>query len=850
MEPFLFGRFELRADERQLWKDGRAVPIGARALDVLLALVQRRDRVVGKEELMATAWPGLVVEDNNLTVQVSSLRKLLGAKAIATVPGRGYRFTAERVVREGEGAATPMATATAVPSTVPGNLAAALPPLYGRADDTAAVLAACNGARLVTLCGAGGIGKTSLAAAVARDLAPRCLHGGWIVELAAVRDPAMVVPAVAECLSITLPGHAAALQELANALQTRQLLLVLDNCEHMLGAVAPLAHLLLRVAPGVRLLATSQEPLRVVGENVHRLAPLSVPAPTELATAERFGAVHLFIERVRAQQAGFRPVGAELADVVEICRHLDGIPLALELAAARVPLLGVAGVRSRLGERLHLLTRGTRIALDRHQTLHAALAWSYQLMVPETQSMLRRLGVFTGGFSLEGAQRVAGDANGQKIDVIEQLGLLVDRSLLTIEPGARPRYRMLESMRMFALEQLEAAGEAEATARRHAQAMSEICGLAVRQRDSAWLWAEMNNARIALTWAVGRPGEGIVAVTIATHIAVLLATAGPVPEAMHYLVRVRHLLDAETPPALAARYWQWMGRLGIDGRMPSSQCIEALERAASMFRSLGDHRHVHACHRMIAEAFMHTGDLASATEQLACAERLESRASAPADRMRRLRIAGLLADAAGDHPAALQLAQQALVIAEAQRIHRYRLMLMADMAWVELCMDRPNAAAAQLQDLLRLIEPSPREGLTRAYALAGLTASLTAAGRLEEARAGAPRTIDALRASGMLLARGDIFSWLALASGHPHVAAQVMGATDRFHEQGETRRDRVSRHAQAETLRGLEVALASTDVAFWAAQGRQADEAALARLLEDALATGPIPPIAPMAWDI
>jgi predicted ATPase/DNA-binding winged helix-turn-helix (wHTH) protein len=822
MQNLVFGRIELRPDERRLLIDGVPATLGARAFDLLLALVERRGRVVGKDELLAAAWRGLVVEDNNLTVQVSNLRKLLGPAMIATVTGHGYRFTAEP---------------DPIPAARPGLASQPeLPPLYGRDADVRRVAEACTVSRLVTLCGAGGIGKTSLAAVVARRSADNFAQGSGVVELAAVRDAAMLVPALAQGLGITLPGHAPAQEELLRMLQPRGLLLVLDNCEHLLEALAPLVQALLGAAPGLHILATSQEPLRVPGEHVHRLAPLAVPPPGDFGQAEDFGAVRLFVERVRALQHDFTLSAREVADVVDICRQLDGIALAIEFAAARVPLIGVAGVRSRLGERLRLLTGGSRTAARRHQTLRAALEWSYQLLNPEGQTLLRRLGVFTGGFSLEGAQLVAGDADGVEIDAIEQLGLLVDRSLISVEPGERPRYRMLESMRVFALERLDAAGETDAWQRRHAHAMRSICLTATRQRDSAWLWAEMNNARAALDWALAAAGEGEVAVAIATHTAVVLATAGPVPEAMNNLLRVQHLLNEQTPPPLAARYWQWLGRFGIEGRLPSSRCIDALERAASMFEALGDLRHVHACRRMIAEACMRMGDLAAAQSQLAAASAVETVDGPPADRMRRLRVAGLLADASGQFEQSLGLAQRALQIAEAHGIQRYCLMLMADMAWVRLRMGEPAAAAGHLQALLRRIEPSPREGLTRAYALAGLTAALVADGQLDEARDGAARTVAALRASGTFLARGDIFAWLVAASGHAQVAAQLLGATDEFHSRGETRRDRISQHARNEAAKLVAAALPPGEVDFWATQGRQCDEGVLAHLLERAFA--------------
>ena len=831
MERLLFPHFEIRPEERQLLVDGSAVAIGSRAFDVLLVLARHRDRVVSKDELIESAWPGLVVEENNLTVQVSSLRKILGREAITTVTGRGYRFTV-----------TPLAEAAdaAARAGRKGNLPVVAAALYGRDEDVLRLVRACLASPLVTLCGAGGIGKTSLAAVVAQRLAADFPEGAWVVELTALRDPALVLPAVAHCLRIVLPGIAPAHEEIANALESRALLLVLDNCEHMLDVVATLADAIVRSAPDVRMLVTSQEPIRMASEHVHRLAPLAVPEPDELGQAESFGAVRLFIERVRAHQGDFRPAAEELRDVVEICRELEGIALAIELAAARVPLLGVAGVRARLGERLRLLTVGERIAPERHRTLRAALDWSYRLLQPERQVVLRRLGIFTGGFSLEGAQRVAGGVDGEEADLVEDLGVLVNRSLLIREPGSRPRYRMLESMREFALEKLEEAGETREWARRHAHAMAVICRLAVRERDGAWLWAEMNNARAALAWAAAEPGEGAAAVAIATHTAVALAIAGPVREATDNLLRVQALLGKDTPPDVAAQYWQWLGRFGMEGRQPSSRCIEALGRAASMFEAQSRPRHVHACRRMLAEAYIRSGDLETAQAQLQAAAALETTEGPPADRMRRMRVAGLLADASGHHEESLSLARHALDIAELHDIRRYRLMLMADMALVRLRMGEPDTAAQVLRDLLSRIDFGSAEGLTRPYALAGLTAALVAAGRLAEARAGVAGTVTALRSSGIFLAHGDIFAWLAAASGNLLLAAQLMGAAEAFHSRGETRRDRIAEHAREETKRLLLASTNADRVDDWVAQGREVEEVVLANLLERSFDDAPL----------
>lgn len=830
----VFGDVELRLDERRMLIGGRPAAMGARAFDLLRVLVAHRDRVVAKDELLQLAWPGVVVEDNNLTVQVSNLRKLLGRDAIATVTGHGYRFTLSDCP-------PPADAPDSVTSSAPqarrraGNLPAARPALYGRDDDVRRVAQACLAQPLVTLCGAGGIGKTSVASAVAAHLLPQFAHGAWVVELAATHDPTMVAPVIAQCLGISLAGRAAHELELASALQSRALLVVLDNCEHLLEPLAAIVHALASAAPDVRVLATSQARLNVPGETVVRLAPLALPPGDALADAESFGAIQLFIERVRAQGVDVDLGASDMADVVAICRELDGLPLAIELAAARVPLLGIPEVRRRLGERLRMLTSGSRVAASRHQTLHAALSWSHQLLRRSSQVGLRRLGIFTGGFCLEAVQRVVGECDGAPIEALDLLDELVDRSLLVVDGAPRRRYRMLESMRAFALAELEAAGERETWQRRHASAMRDICLEAVRQRDSEWLWAEMNNVRAALAWAVATPGAGPLAVALATHTAVVLATAGPVPEATGNLLRVQALIDDATPLNTQAQYWQWLGRFGIEGRLPTSRCIEALNRAATMFEALGNARHLHACRRMLAEAWLRSGDLAAARGQLESAAHIETDASPPADRMRRLRVAALLADAEGDSSDALRLARSALDIAEATRIERYCLMLMADTAWIQLHANQAEDAVGGFGALLRRIDQAGRESLTRAHALAGMTAALVASGRLAQACAGAGDTVDALRQSGTFLARGDIFAWLAAVTGHAEVAAQVLGATERFHARGETRRDSVCEHAREQARSRLASVLPATELAFWYRQGESADESVLARILVRAL---------------
>ena len=477
-----FGHFELRSAQRQVLLHGVSAPMGARAFDVLLALVAHRGRIVSKLELLDTVWPDLVVEENNLQVQISSLRKLLGPGVIATIPGRGYQFTMapdEPAVAPRPPVMTaPTGSQTIAPTIAPAPAQAApMAAIYGRDADLPALQTLVTAHRLVTLAGAGGIGKTALAHALADRLQHHFLDGVCVVELAPLADAAHVISTVAGALEVTL-GAGAPIEALADVLRQRRMLIVLDNCEHLVAEVARLASSLLRAAPQLHVLSTSQVPLRLAEEQLYRLATLALPKEATLASAQGAGAVMLFEARARAALPRFRLTDANVVAVVDICRQLDGVALAIELAAARLPLLGVDGLRARLGERLRLLKTQTRMKLPRHQTLREALEWSHGLLTPAERVVFRRLGAVSGSFGLEAAERIGSDAHIDAWSLLDHLGALVDKSLVVVTEagigaqagasvhGGAPRYHLLETMRHFALERLEAAGEA-ATVRSH-----------------------------------------------------------------------------------------------------------------------------------------------------------------------------------------------------------------------------------------------------------------------------------------------------------------------------------------------------------------------------------------------
>lgn len=579
---YRFGRFRLDAARRVLLADGKPARLGARAVDVLIALVQRRDRIVGKDELFELVWPGVVVEENNLQVHVSALRKLLGPQTIATIPGRGYQFIAplDGDVPAAPPAAAPSARATNLPPVAP---------LYGRDDDLAAVRALAAEHPLVTIVGAGGIGKTHLALAVAQQVAHSFTHGAWLVDLAAVADGAQVVAAVARTLGIVLTDDDASPATVTAALREQSMLLVLDNCEHVLEPVATLIEALRRGAPGVRVLATSQEPLKLAHEQIVRLAPLAVDAADS-------GAVQLFVARAQAADRGFAPTPDNLPAVSEICRRLDGLPLAIELAAARMPLLGVEGIRARLNERFRVLTAGARFAPRRHQTLHAAFDWSHDLLSPDEQTVFRRLGVFVGGFSLELAQRVASDARIDRWAVLDHLGGLVDKSLVIAEGREAPRYRLLETGRAFALEQLERAGETDELMRRHAHALRHLlqafdAAVVGEQRFDPLvrgIEAEFDNVRAALAWAAAPQSDRETAIALAATSDWLWNEVDVPSEGLHWCRLIRPWVDESTPLPLSARFWLTQAGLGRVALLPAHEWVESARKAADGFRALGD----------------------------------------------------------------------------------------------------------------------------------------------------------------------------------------------------------------------------------------------------------------------
>ncbi len=621
--PCRFGSFELQPEDRRLLDGGQPVTLGARAFDLLVALVARAGQLVSKNDLLTLVWPGLVVEENNLQVQVSSLRKLLGPSALATIPGRGYRFVLPVEPAPGQETAKAIpspasapaedahndatSTPVALPSApalsqqrAPTNLPLRLPSLYGRAIDVDAIRALIARNVVLTIAGAGGIGKTRVAQTVAAQLAvERAVDypdGVWWVELASLSDATLVPSAVARVLDIALGADRPPVETIAAVLAPQRLLLVLDNCEHLADAVAALIDALCAAAPGLRVLVTSQETLKTSDEHVYRLGALAVPAADAVAdaNAQPTGAMELFVARAEAVDPHFALAPENTQAVVEICRRLDGIPLAIELAAARLPLLGVEGLRARLHERFNVLTGGARVVLRRHQTLRATLEWSHDLLTPDEQVVFRRLGVFAGSFTLEAAQHVVEDAEIDQWAALDHLGALVDKSLVLAEGDPVPRYRLLETTRAYALERLGEAGETDATLRRHAEALLQVLTAFEREDQQTGVTvpglqvaaAEIDNLRAALAWAVTATKGDEIAIGLAGNSHRVWNAVHVLTEGLDRCLALRHRLHDRMPPAAEARFWLTIAQLGMYSAR--RETFDAAGRAASLYRQQGD----------------------------------------------------------------------------------------------------------------------------------------------------------------------------------------------------------------------------------------------------------------------
>lgn len=838
----------LDARKRRLLCDGQPVPLGGRAFDLLAALAAQPGELVEAELLVQRIWPGRVVEDNNLQVQVSVLRKLLGAEAIATVRGRGYQLVLELgTAPAADAAAAPaMPAAADIPSRVLGNLPLQATPLIGREEVLQTLRRLLQQHRLVTVTGPGGVGKTrlALAALAPSTAAPPPAAGTWLVELAGLADSTPVAEAVARALGFSLAGLGAADDELLDLLRQRALLLLLDNCEHRADEACRLLARLAQAAPQLQVLATSQVRLQFPGEQLLRLAPLPSPHEAQSAAEQRANpAVALFGARVAALDPGFdlaREGEPALADVTAICRALDGLPLALELAAARVPLLGLAGLRERLGQPLALLQAGAPAGTPaRLRTLQAALEWSYALLGADEQRAFRRLGLSSGRLSLplaqalladdEPAAAAGSDEPGPAAAALELLQGLLDRSLLAPLPAAEdapagtpPRVRLLDSARLFAHRKLCARGEADAALARLVRALlrqftrppgaDEFLGRLAELPARA---ADLDNLRVALDGLAQQPTLADLHVELAGTSAWVWSRLGLRAEGARRCRQALQRVNAQTPPALEARLqlaWaRAVNRRGAPGD------LQAAARAAELFEALGDPRGQFRALMVLAMLYALTGD------EPRCMGTLEQLSDRFDPQWGQVLWAGhfwtvIFCLPQLDHlehvRAQMNLGRQLM----ANMDDEMRLPALATIAQGHALLGEPAEAIQAAREAAALARQRKAWGRL-GMVLSDLSTYLAEAGQTDEAQALAREAIDLRAADGTLGTLLDQLAWQACLRGRHAPAAVALARADLHHQHRQGRRESALRNAHRRASEAVAEALTPEQQALYRQRG-------------------------------
>jgi predicted ATPase/DNA-binding winged helix-turn-helix (wHTH) protein len=604
-EVVRFGPFTLCPARRVLTESAVGVNLGSRAFDILLLLLERAGTFVAKNELVARVWPTTVVVEGNLRVHMTALRKALGdgrdgRRFIVNVPNRGYSFVAP--VARSRTDAPPALTAERA-STMPG-LITPLHRIVGRYAAIDSLSRKVQQDRLVTVVGAGGIGKTTLAVSVAAAITaePGPWTGAHFVELAPLSDGRLVPGALAAALGLRAAVDDA-LPNILAYLHDKRLLLLLDNCEHVLAPVAELAEAVLRAAPGVHILATSREPLKADGERIQQLQPLELPAAgTDITAAEamRFGAIELFVDCATAALDTYTFRDADVQSVVDICRRLDGIPLAIELVAAFVSSLSVGGIRAALESRFLEGRPGRRTAVARHRTLQSTVDWSHGLLSPRERVILSRITVFCSSFTLESAGAVASDPAATPADVFDAVLELASKSLLAVDVSDDPTYfRLLETTRRYASSRLLESGELPALRRRHAEHMVEL----LRESEQAWREAEapawrhrygrhVDDVRSALTWAMSAEGDLALGIALTVRSALLLFQLSRADEGMRFTSAALDVLErlGTVDPQLAFELHLVHGFFLIHTRGAILGMQRSIERALGIAVERGDPR--------------------------------------------------------------------------------------------------------------------------------------------------------------------------------------------------------------------------------------------------------------------
>ena len=776
------GPFRLDREASVLMRGGIPTGLGPRAVAVLTTLVERANEYVGKADLLDAAWPGAVVEEGNLAVQIAAIRRVLaqggGEHWIETLSRRGYRFIGlvTELTDDRRAGATSQRS----------NLPAELTSFVGRERELVEIKRLLPSTRVVTITGVGGIGKTRLALQSASEVVDAYRDGVWLVELGSIRDPALLPASVAQALGVQEKGGASFIESLRAHLRSRQVLLVLDNCEHLLDACLRLIGAVLRDGADVTVLATSREPLHLAGEQIYLLHSLSLPDLKESVEKIRDSeAVQLFVERVQRELPDFELTAGRAPPVAQLCIHLDGIPLALELAAARARSLSIEQINARLTDRFRLLTGGSRTALPRQQTLRATLDWSYDLLAEDERAVLRGLSIFPASFTIEAASAVASNAGIDEFAVVDLISQLVSRSLVIADTSdAATRYRLLETVRAYALEKLAETGESDSRLQRHARFFRDMFEREsddwLRMPDPEWrakYLSEIANVRAALDWLQTSNCDDATFTDLAGAVGPLWTTLGLFGEGIQRVQAGIDRIGPQTPELAQARLWLWLGRL-LDET--PAQALPALERSVALYRRQDQPIALGLALMRLARVLALMGKYDAAEASLEEARPLIERAGPAALNYYHFN-SGFLKNMIGDPAAARVHYERALELAREMGFELGVMAAMGNLANVAWGLGDLDAAAKSLRQLLLLLRSSPAS--TRRLLGFGLMnlAELLLAKDVPESLALAREGLPLVKADGSAWIFSDYGSLRAGHEGKLAKAALLAGYADLAH---------------------------------------------------------------------